>query len=211
MRRARPGGYSGDGCRHSRLAVHRRAPGSAVANVTRTAPMKASSSPATVERFTLDGGHTVDIPIINMTFAAWNGELDRDSYGGKQFVAVNGEPLFAELAILRHYERDGWSGVWVDSYRRKYRIVMPDRGNPVDLLPMHRELFERIRLSTGRHGGCWDIFLWRDDSILFLESKRRSRDRMQPSQAAWLQAALNLGVPVESFRVISWALEPSHE
>ena len=63
-------------------------------------------------------------------------------------------------------------------------------------------LYEIIRTESGLNKGCWDIFVWRDDDILFAESKWLEKgDSIRDSQLAWLEAALANGVSSKSFFV----------
>jgi hypothetical protein len=51
-----------------------------------------------------------------------------DTYGGKTIVNLNGEALFAELAILHLVENDGWDSLWVDTYRNRFLYSMKEEG-----------------------------------------------------------------------------------
>ena len=73
------------------------------------------------EEFTLISGCSVLVPKANpCSFSSWSGPPIADSSCGKPVLEFKGKPLFAELAILRILETDGWNGVWVDSYRRRF-------------------------------------------------------------------------------------------
>jgi hypothetical protein len=89
--------------------------------------------------------------------------------------------LFAELAVLRSFEREGWNGVWVDSFRQRYRIGLPESTTPVALPSSQEELLGRIRGRPGWPRGCWDLVLWRDEETRFVEVKRRGKDRIRRS------------------------------
>jgi hypothetical protein len=160
-----------------------------------------------VETLVLPDGRAVAIPKAQPQFRAWRGEVPGDTYGGKAVVDAGGEPAFAELAILRLFETDGWEGVWIDTYRNKYR-----RGywgvEPILSLPTGpAELLHRIHdaRGTGR-SGTWDLCCWKDDSVLFAESKRARKDAIRSSQVTWLAAAIALGLPLEAFLVVEWTL-----
>jgi hypothetical protein len=65
------------------------------------------------------------------------------------------------------------------------RAFWTDINTPVYLPPPQARLFTAIEKSTGNsRGGCWDIFAWRGDETLFIESKQRSNDRIRPAQAS---------------------------
>jgi hypothetical protein len=148
------------------------------------------------------------VPKCALSFEPWRGEPCGSDYGGKMFVEVNGECLFAELGILRLLARTGWWGVWVDTYRRRYRQVMPHVADGSRVLPEpHSTLFNNIAIASGRPwSGSWDVFAWRATDCAFVESKRHRRDSMRPSQYAWLAAALTVGVTLEQFLVVEWDL-----
>jgi hypothetical protein len=158
------------------------------------------------QRFTLPSGKTVDVAKLSLQFRSWAGSPLRDTYGNKAIIDVEGEPLFAELAILRMLERQGWQGVWVDTYRRKFRRSMPPC---VDELPYSAKvLFDSIvSNNAGRQSGCWDVFAWKDAAFLFAESKRKGRDRIRASQTLWLEAAIAAGLPLSSFCMVEWELK----
>jgi hypothetical protein len=144
-----------------------------------------------------------EVPKYWLPLPPWTGVALEDTYGGKAVVEVDGEPLFAELAILRLLEADGWEGVWVDTYRRAFRRGLP--GSPAAELPRRpREVFDAIVAENGGTRGCWDVFAWREDATAFAEAKRRGRDRMRPNQHRWLSAAIRAGVPLAAFAVVEW-------
>jgi hypothetical protein len=111
----------------------------------------------------------VEVPKCNLILESWHGTPIRDTYNNKAVIDFEGHPLFAELAILKMLEKDGWSGVWVDSYRNKYRVGLPEDVAPIGLPLEQRKIIERIREKVGRRGGCWDVFAWKGDKIRFIE------------------------------------------
>lgn len=129
------------------------------------------------------------------------------TYGGKTVLDVNGEPVFAELGILRAFQRDGWDGVWVDTYRRRYRVVF--WGDPEGVKPPReqQEFLDAIHSRAGTRSGCWDVFCWKHEFRLFAEAKRVGKDASRERQIKWLAAALELGVPVFSFLIVEWSVE----
>jgi hypothetical protein len=133
------------------------------------------------------------------------GPTPSDSYNGKQFLNVDGEPKFAELAIRKAFADDGWDAVWVDSFGGfKYRVDYPDGVVEVD--EAYRAIPEVITRRAGT-GGCWDVFAWKGDGpdgVAFAEAKRRGSDKLRASQLRWLQAALGAGIPLECFLIVEW-------
>ena len=156
------------------------------------------------ELFSLSSGEQIPIQKYFLTFTPWIGAPIPNTYNGKAVIDWNGEPLFAELAILRLFQSHGWNGVWVDSYRRKYRIGLPDVVEPIELLEKQERLIDSIRSKTGRSGGCWDILAWKGDTVLFIELKRSKKDRVQTSQTQWLEASLDSSLNVEDFALVEW-------
>jgi hypothetical protein len=151
----------------------------------------------------LPSGDSVNIPRCEYLFRRWEGKPIRDTYGGKALIEFDRKPVFAELAILGTLRRAGWDGVWVDTYRRKFR-----RGLPPDCCELPspaRRLYDRIRkANNSKISGCFDVFAWKGKSYLFVESKRRSKDSIQVTQKAWIEAVLHAGVPLDSLLICEW-------
>jgi hypothetical protein len=148
-------------------------------------------------------GRIYQVATRRATFQPWGGP-PVPTYGGKAIIDHAGRPLFAELVVLEGLRADGWGGVWVDSYRRKYRDAMPPAA--VELPAPHLETLDRIRARSGRTGGAWDVFAWRGTDYLFVELKRERKDRIKKNQKGFLEAALDLGFPLEAFRLLEWRL-----
>ena len=74
-------------------------------------------TPSGAETVALPSGRVIRIPKATPRFRRWTGSTVVDTYGGKAVVDLDGEPLFAELATLRLLQRDGWDGVWIDTFR----------------------------------------------------------------------------------------------
>ena len=159
------------------------------------------------ETIKLPLGRVVEIQKAKLKLKSWNGVVDFDTYNHKPLIDGDGEPLFAELAVLRLLQHHGWQGVWADSYRRKFRTVMPDRGEPATLPSAADEIYQRIKSKTGKRGGCWDIFTWKNGSFAFLELKRTKKDVIRLNQILWLQAALDTGISADSFLLVEWELQ----
>lgn len=154
----------------------------------------------------LPSGREVDVPKTRPTFKRWwVGEFAGDTYGNKPIVDVDGEALFAELAILRTYQKDGWEGVWVDTYRGKYRTSWVDDG--VELPSHKKRLLQEVYARAGSRAGCFDVFCWNDDSVVFVESKRKRKDRIRATQLRWLEAAISSRVTLDSLLVVEWSFE----
>jgi hypothetical protein len=161
--------------------------------------------PTTIEHLALPSGKVVQVPKCCPTFNAWRGVPPEDTYGGKPVLDFDGRPAFAELAILWSLERDGWSGVWIDTYRRKFGKGYWD-SQPVKLPPERSDLLEGIYRRSGSWSGAFDVYCWRGEEMLFAESKRFKRDAIRDTQLIWLQAALDEGVRPAQFLIVEWTL-----
>ena len=151
----------------------------------------------------LPSDRTVDVPTYQCRFVAWNGDPAlRPLYNRnpKTVASVRGTPLFTELAVLRALEGMGWSGVWIDSYSRRY--LSDWVGGPVtaELAREQEDILRRMPEARG----CWDIFAWREGDVLFAEVKQQGKDRLTLPQRRWLKAALNAGFALSQFRLVEW-------
>src|ERR1035438_5123076 len=110
--------------------------------------------PISSDPLPLPSGLTVPIPKACPKFNAWRGDVPFNRYGGKQVLDFQGEPLFAELVILRLFQQCGWQGVWVDSYRRRFLVGI---GKRTELPEKPKAILERIYETAGSRGGCFDV------------------------------------------------------
>jgi len=156
------------------------------------------------ENLQLPSGEHVCVSKADVCFEQWKGDDISDTYGGKQVVDIKGEPFFAELAILRFFQNAGWQGVWVDTFRRKYRTQFTDS---VELPAKMLTVLNGIFLKVGSSNGCWDVFCWKGEDIVFAESKRFSKDRIRSTQLIWLEAALKFGFNLNSFLIVQWRIK----
>ena len=161
--------------------------------------------PVSTEPFTLPNGHVVRVSKACPRFTIWRGDPPfehlKSTLKRKRALSFNGEPMFAEIATLRLLESAGWSGVWVDTFHRRYRVAVETYIN----VPAERAaLLAEIEHAVGKRGGCFDLYAWRGNAVLFAELKLAGEDRIRPSQRRWLAGALACGLPVESFLVVEW-------
>lgn len=130
--------------------------------------------------------------------------MPENTYGGKYVLDFNGQPAFAELVVLWTLRKEGWEGVWVDTYGKKYRIGLPGIVEPVTLPSEQTKIIENIAARAGSFKGCWDVFLWRGNNHLFVELKRKGRDAIRETQVRWLEASLSVGIKAEDFLLVEW-------
>jgi hypothetical protein len=154
------------------------------------------------------------------TFRRWPAELRAplDTKGGKWLVDVDGKPAFAEFAILRAFENDGWEGRWIDNYplpptfRTSYwdsawnKLPREVANSPLPAQALG--VYNAICVEAGDPGGAgaWDIIAWRGKEMAFVEAKRAgSSDSVRDEQLLWLDAAHRLGVPRDSLIFAEWS------
>ena len=104
------------------------------------------------EILSLLSGEQIPIQKYFLHFDPWKGDPIPNTYNGKAVIDWNGKPVFAELAVLRLFQSHGWDGVWVDSYRRKYRTGLPDVAEPVKLPEAQQKIIDAIRAKIGKSG-----------------------------------------------------------
>ncbi|HUF49647.1 MAG TPA: hypothetical protein VMN60_02360 [Longimicrobiales bacterium] len=174
---------------------------------------------------TLPAGRMIqDVQAVAMRLPRWTGAPFLDDFGRKAaaMIELDGEHLFAELAVLRLLEKDGWSGRWVSTYSAgaevwKYLTEWKDvprdeqRTRPIeDAEP--RQLLARIAAfnKPRRYKGCWDTFAWRDSDFAFIQCRRtapRIKDVLSKDQEEWFRSALYVGdrrVSEHSFCFVQW-------
>ena len=153
----------------------------------------------------LPSGQPVEISTMLRSEKPWPGSRPEFpcKVPNKQPLQFGGRPMWAEFILLRLLESDGWAGVWVKNWGG--RAFWRNPGEPVELPKTAADVFQRIEQRVaGRGGGCWDIFAWCGADVLFIESKKRGRDRLRPTQLTWLEGALAEGMPLSTFAIVEW-------
>jgi hypothetical protein len=158
----------------------------------------------------------VQVPLCRPNFTAYTGDEQPDTFGGKQLLLVNDRPQFAEVAILRAFQAEGWQGRWLETYPfrknpRHWNAWHPDGPRAQEHLPITEAwVNERLQAIATENGntfsGCWDVVAWKDDRLVFAESKKQKKDRMRGTQLRWLEAALRCGCAVDDFLIVEWSL-----
>jgi len=138
------------------------------------------------------------------TFASYLGDEKIPSYGGKAVIEDDGRPTYAEFATLSLFVRLGWNGMWVDSFQKKKRFSLSKEARCPESV---NSLLESIASITGTATGVFDLVLWQERTILFLELKRLARDQIRDTQIRWLKAARSLGIDLNCFAILQWDLE----
>jgi hypothetical protein len=158
----------------------------------------------------LSSGRLIYLPCCRPTFLTWVGPPPKFTFGRKPVLAYKESPVFAEILILRLLESKGWNGVWVSSYGGiKFLTEMPEDSSlslgHVTLPHDQAYLLERISQRLGGRGGCLDVFAWKNNDVIFCESKRRKRDALRLSQCKWIEAAICEGVSSCSILIVEWS------
>src|SRR3989344_3910944 len=156
----------------------------------------------------LPSGNTVDLPVCNFTFSKWLGELPDFDFGKKPIINCKGKGVFAELAILEILIDSGWEGVWVETYGGVHFLKdMPTSWklsqHNISIPPDKEALLKNI-WKTGKTTACFDVFVWKDDKILFCEGKHKGKDRLTKAQIKFIEGALACGIPAQSLMIVEW-------
>ena len=133
----------------------------------------------------LPSGRSLNLPHCYPIFPAWTKSTGTFLFGGKQLLNCRGDPVFAELYVLRKCMRD--------------MPVDAKLSNRIKLRSDHEEILDKI---APKGGGCFDVFAWRGDDVLFCECKRGKRDELQDTQLRWIDAALHS--KLNNFLVVQW-------
>ena len=127
------------------------------------------------------------------------------TYTSKPLVtSVTGEAVFGELAILDALRKDGWDGVWVDTFHGgKFWNQMPHVSAPVALPASAAKLYRTIvDANNGRRSGFFDVFAWKGSDFLFVEYKGPG-DSSNKNETAWIVAARRAGVTDEQLLFVT--------
>ena len=110
-------------------------------------------------------------------------------------MAVTGEPVFGELAILTALRKDGWEGVWVDTFHGgKFWNRMPHVSPPIALPAAAAVKYRTIvAANNGRRSGFFDVFAWCNGAFMFVEYKGPG-DSSNKNESSWIAAARRAGV-----------------
>jgi hypothetical protein len=145
--------------------------------------------------------------VENYEFNKWTGIAPPNTYGGKPLINWGGKGLFAELTVLEMFRKEGWDGVWIDSYGKCYRNDMPGLADPIVLPDDRKKFIEMISDNAPFASGCWDLFLWKNEDILFVELKRKGKDSIRPPQIDFYKKAIAKCLKDENFLMIEWSYE----
>lgn len=170
--------------------------------------------PNAIEVFQIEN-NSIEIPKCIVNFNKWQGEPVKESFGGKPIIDLNNKPMFAEVAILNLFLQSGWEVRWISTYGSsnkgpkllagwaddKYKNQTSEEITDVKV----KELLIGIaNENNDSYFGCWDVLAWKDEKIIFAESKRKQKDNIRQTQINWLEAGLKFGLKPENFLVVQW-------
>jgi hypothetical protein len=170
--------------------------------------------PSDIEIFNLED-QTIEIPKCKVLLDRWNGNEVKETFGGKAIVSFENEPMFAELAILNLFLKEKWQSRWIETYGRGnmdpfYLTAWKDEkyksqiNVPIEDIKIQNLLDAIAKENGNTYAGCWDVFAWKNDDIIFAESKRAKKDRIRDTQIKWLDAAFKCGLSEKNFLVVQW-------
>ena len=137
-------------------------------------------------------------------FEVWKGNSIEDNYGGKTVLVYNNKPLFAELVALQIFIEQGFQGVWVDTFKKKYRTGLPENSDPIQLPTEINEILTEILEINGSSKGVWDLLLWKNGQLKFVELKRTKKDKIRTTQINFLKSCLSYGLKTDQFEILEW-------
>lgn len=161
----------------------------------------------TTETLLTESGQTILLDKYNFVFKAWTENHNFGTYGGKKLLELDNEPLFAELLLLRLLEKQGYKGVWVDTYRNKFWQRLPHFSFPVIPDKKLTDIYEKIyEQKGGRKSGCFDIIAFKNNHFIFVELKKNKEDSIRKTQIEWLKTALTQDLENPTFLIAEWTL-----
>jgi hypothetical protein len=74
-------------------------------------------------------------------------------------------------------------------------------------LPCERHaMLNKVAWSSG---GCFDVFAWRGDDVLFCECKHHKTDVLRDAELRWIDVALDCGLGANNLLVAEWDVRSS--
>lgn len=175
-------------------------------------------NPAYTELFQLKD-RTIEIPKCIIQFQKWKGLSFKHTFGNKPLVSVDDRPMFAEIAIVKHFVDSGWQARWIETYGRhnKEPICLAQwkddsyanqTNEPIQNEKLLKMMHDISKCNNHSYAGCWDVLAWQGEEIVFAESKRNNKDSIRPNQNNWLAAGLSLGLTPDNFLLVQWDFNP---
>ena len=139
-------------------------------------------------------------------YPRWTDQTDVYSYGGKMFLNYRQAPVFAEIYALKLLEEDGYHGFWIDNYRRR---LVTDMSLENKLGSIDPKLIDVIRdINEGKlfRSGTWDLCVWKDSQVVFVEMKKSGDDSIRKNQIHFFERAIQKGYNRRNFAIYEWSL-----
>ncbi len=139
-----------------------------------------------IETLHTENGNEIFVDKYIFEFFTYEKLPEFDNYGGKIILDFNGEPVFAELMILRILEKKNFNGVWVDTYGNRFLTTLNTPTKRQNVNQKIINIIDKIyRIKGGRKSGCFDVVAVNDaNEFIFCELKRGKKDKIRPSQIA---------------------------
>lgn len=112
--------------------------------------------------------------------------------------------MFAELVALQIHKESRFEDVWVDTYSKKFRVGLLENSEPVELSVEIDAKLQKIIEANKNSKGVWDLLLWKDGALKFVELKRKGKDAIRSTQIQFLNSALECGYHLDQFEIIEW-------
>lgn len=107
--------------------------------------------------------------------------------------------VWPELAILSKLKKDGFDGVWVDTFHRRF---WQGKNKLIEFNKLPQHIMKALGIKKG---GRWDLVVWKGEEIQFVESKGLPcRDKIRQSQIDFKNGLLAKGFKEEDFKIIEW-------
>jgi hypothetical protein len=162
----------------------------------------------------LQDGRVVEVRQVATSLPRWHGPLPAD-FGlvpNKKAVDIDGVCGYPELAVVASLRAQGWDARWRKNFGGTgwWVGIGQDEALPSEPDLVVTRITRRateIAVSRGiayRGAGIWDVLAWRERKYLFVEVK--GSEGFNDNQRLWLEAALDLAVPLGSFVVLRYTL-----
>ncbi len=170
--------------------------------------------PKTVEQFLIDG-NIVEVPKSRVSFKLWEGVPFKHKPKELPILNFKGKAMFAQLAILNLLSKHGWNVSWIIVQEKtpltpiflNQWIDLPLKNQinqPISESYIRETLNEVANTNNGNFMGCWDLFAWKDDGFLFVETKQSKIESIESSKNKWIKAAFKYGLNQDNFLIVEW-------
>jgi hypothetical protein len=155
----------------------------------------------------------IEVPTVAVALRRWDGTVPTSFRRVPNKIPVSSldRATYPELAIVDLFTAAGWEARWRKNFggadwwsalgwssplSADARLIIGSIDSRVGSLA--------VRAGRESHGGgIWDLLFWKGTKIGFAEVKQ-SGEGVTETQAIWLEAALEAGVPIELFSVLRY-------